>query len=257
MIYKAQVSHVGSNFSCIDILTVLYSKTDFSKDELVISKGWVAASIYALGVRFGLMPQEAIDTFCNGDNKYVGLIEPLGVFGAKIAGGSMGLGLPGAVGLALAKKIKGEEGRVYCLMSDGELAIGTTWESILVAGHHKLDNLVVMVDNNGLQAMGKTEEVLKTKGGMSQWELARYGWEKRTGSGHDFWDINSCLGFSHVLEDGYIVKPSRRDPEKPLWIDFITVKGKGVSIFENDNQWHYRAPNKEHYDVAIQELCQK
>ena len=237
MIYKAQVSHIGSNFSAIDILTVLYSKADFTKDKLVVSKGWVAASIYALGVKYGLCPQEAIDTFCDGKSKYIGLIEPLGFFGAEVAGGSMGLGLPGAVGLALAKKLKGEDGKVYVLMSDGELAIGTTWESALIAAQHKLDNLVVIVDQNSWQAMGKTEDILKIPHIKVFDDL---GWYSSFCDGHDFKDIEYVLDIECQ--------------NTPVIIKANTTKGKGVSFMENNNLFHYKAPNEEEYKQALKEL---
>ena len=243
MIYKAQVSHIGSNLSCIDILTVLYSKADFKKDKLVVSKGWVAASVYALNVKYGLMPQEATDTFCIGESKYIGLIEPMGVFGCETASGSMGLGFPSAVGLALAKKLKGEEGMVYCLMSDGELQCGTTWECVLIAGKHKLDNLVVIIDDNGLQAMGKTEDILPTP---IHW--INEGWKPIAINGHSHDEIQRAL-------DGNAKLPLSWHKEKrPLYIPAKTIKGKGVSFMENNNLFHYKAPNKDEYEEALKEL---
>ena len=245
MIYKAQVSHIGSNFSCIDILTVLYSHANFKTDRLVVSKGWVAASIYALNVKYGLMPQQAIDTFCDGESPYIGLIEPLGVFGAEIAGGSMGLGLPGAVGLALAKKLKGEEGTTYVLMSDGEMQCGTTWESALIAAHHKLDNLVVIVDYNKLQAMGKTNEILNINPLCNKW--ATFGWMVMEIDGHNFSqiepNIKQQIGLD-LLKQGLRVQDF---DQKPWAIIADTVKGKGVSFMENNNLYHYKNLSEEEY----------
>src|SRR3990167_10363431 len=158
LIYGAQTSHIGSNFSCIDILAVLFEKIDLDKDKFVLSKGWVAASLYYFLWRKGRITEEELNSFCKEGSKFIGLAEPI-TPDIMIAGGSMGLGLPGAVGLALAKKIKKEEGKVYVLMSDGEMQSGTFWESILITRHHKLDNLVILVDYNGLQAMGETRDV--------------------------------------------------------------------------------------------------
>lgn len=236
MLFKAQTSHIGSNFSCIDILTVLYEKLDPKKDKLVVSKGWVAASVYALNVSKGYMPQEALDTYCQDNSKFIGLIEPLGYFGCEFAGGSMGYGLPAGVGFALAKKIKDEEGKVYVLMSDGELAIGTTWESALIAAHHELDNLVVIIDNNGWQAMGKVEDVLKTHPGcFSGWNIAQF-------DGHDFEAIEYALNANGEFKD------------KPICLRANTIKGKNVSFMENNNLYHYKQLSQTEYDEAKKEL---
>lgn len=251
MLFLAQTSHIGSNYSCIDILTVLYSKMDPKKDKLVVSKGWVAASIYALNVKYGYMPQEAIDTYCDGKSKYIGLIEPIGYFGCETASGSMGLGLPTAVGLALAKKLKGEEGKVYCLMSDGELQCGTTWEAALIAAHHKLDNLVVMVDNNGLQAMGPTQDILKCSFPINP-ERGQKGWHYRglsKESAHDFEKIEDLINVEECFKsDIEYYGPM------PFLLEFDTTKGKGVSFMENSNLYHYKQLSEEEYTKALKEL---
>ena len=165
LIYQAQTSHIGSNFSCIDILTVLYSIANIDKDlkedrdRIVVSKGWVAAAMYTFLDRKGIIPKEDLETYCKNGSKYIGLAEP-NVRGVEAAGGSMGFGLPFGVGFALAKKIKKEQGKAFILISDGEIGCGTTWESALIAAHNKLDNLFVIVDMNGLQAMGRVKEIL-------------------------------------------------------------------------------------------------
>lgn len=236
MLFKAQTSHIGSNFGCIDILTVLYEKLDPAKDKLIISKGWVAASIYALNVSKGYMPQEAVDTYCQDGSPYIGLIEPLGYFGCEFAGGSMGYGLPAGVGFALAKKMKGEEGKVYVLMSDGEQAIGTTWESMLIAAQHKLSNLLVIVDNNGFQAMGKTQEIL------DPYLHDFAGWEESRMDGHDHEGIDICV-FKYGNEN-----------DTPSMIFADTIKGRGVSFMENNNLYHYKQLSDEEYQKALIEL---
>src|SRR4030042_5602854 len=165
LIYQAQASHIGSNFSCIDLLAVLYNIANIDKDlkedrdRIVVSKGWVAASVYYFLAKKGIIPEKDLESFCKDGSRYIGLSEP-NVRGIEGAGGSMGYGLPFGVGFALAKKIKKEKGRVFVLMSDGEMQTGTTWESALIAVQHKLDNLLVIVDVNELQAMGKIEEIL-------------------------------------------------------------------------------------------------
>lgn len=235
MIHKAGTSHIGSNLSCIDILSVLFEKLDIPNDELVVSKGWVAAAVYYFLAEKGVIPKDDLERFCGPtEEEYIGLIEPHGKFGLRFAGGSMGYGLPAAVGFALAKKWKGETGTVYCLMSDGELAIGTTWEAALLAGQHNLTNLVVMVDSNGWQAMGKTHEILETT-----FPILPRTWSYTVANGHNFASIEAALGQLRL---------------NPLLIDFGTTKGKGVSFMENDNRWHYLHTSEDDYQKALKEL---
>lgn len=241
LIYNAQTSHIGSNFSCIDILTVLYDKANLTKelkedrDRIVISKGWVAASIYILLAEKGIIPKEDLKTYCQEGSKYIGLLEP-SIKGVEAAGGAMGFGLPFGVGFALSKKIKKEKGRVFVLMSDGEMDCGTTWESALIAAHHNLDNLTVIVDANSLQAMGKVEEILNTNPLGKKWRS--FGWKVKEINGHNFEEIEKSL----VKED------------RPTVIIAHTIKGKGVSFMENNNLYHYKAPSEEEYRLALEEI---
>ena len=193
LVYKAQTSHIGSLFSCADIMAVLFEKLDLDKDRFVLSAGWKAAMLYYHMWRKGLITEEELDSYCQPESKWIGLAEPVHPF-IKIAGGSMGLGLPGAVGLAMVKKIKGEEGTVYVLMSDGELQCGTTWEASLIAAKQKLDNLVVVVDNNGFQAMGKTENILHAR-------FPSTGWDEWTVDGHSFHGIEHAFNCVFVHMD--------------------------------------------------------
>ncbi len=242
LIYQAQTSHIGSNFSCIDILTVLYNIANIDKDlkedrdRIVISKGWVAASIYYFLSEKGIIPKEDLKTYCKDDSKYIGLLEP-SVRGVEAAGGSMGFGLPFGVGFALAKKVKREKGKTFVLMSDGEMDCGTSWESALIAAHHKLDNLFVVVDFNGLQAMGRVKEILNVEPLKDKWQA--FGWEVREIDGHNFEEIEKAL---------------TSISDKPVMIIAKTVKGKGVSFMEGDNIWHYKAPSEEEYKKALEEL---
>lgn len=224
LIYNAQTSHIGSNFSCIDILTVLFEKIDLDKDRFVLSKGWVAASLYYFLWRKGRITEEELNSFCKEGSKFIGLAEPI-IPDIKIAGGSMGLGLPGAVGLALAKKIKKEPGKVYVLMSDGEMQSGTTWESGLIINHHNLDNLVVIVDYNGLQAMGKVDDILKIPIDIDI-------------DGHDYEQIAKTLD-EHSGQDFIFAK---------------TIKGKGWKRAEGNNLYHYKGLSEEEYKEAVAEL---
>lgn len=238
MIYKAQTSHVGSNFSCIDLLTVIFEKSDLDKDQIILSKGWAAASLYYFLWRKGRITDEELDSYCQPGSKFIGLAEPI-IPEIPAAGGSMGFGLPFGVGFALAKKLKKEKGRAFVLMSDGETQIGTTWESALIAAHQKLDNLLAIIDYNGLQAMGKVEEVLNIEPLKDKWES--FGWEVREIDGHNFEDIEKAL-------------TSSPRQEKPAVIIAKTIKGKGVSFMEGVNLYHYKAPSDEEYQRALKEL---
>lgn len=237
MVYEGQTSHIGSNFSCIDLLTVLFDKIDVAKDKVVFSKGWVAASAYYFLAKVGILPEASLDLFCKEGSPLIGLVEP-NVPGIEAAGGSMGYGLPFGVGFALAKKLNGDTGKIYVLMSDGEMAVGTTWESALIAAHHKLDNLVVIVDKNKLQAMGTTNEVLGIDPLYPKW--VAFGWSVVNIEGHDFLDIQGAL---------------ENTPHKPTIIIANTVKGKGVSFMEDSNLYHYKNLTEEEYNDAKKELC--
>lgn len=239
LIHKAQTSHVGSNFSCIDLLTVLFERADLDKDKIILSKGWAAASLYYFLWRKGKITKEELDSYCQPGSKFIGLAEPI-IPDIPAAGGSMGFGLPFGVGFALAKRIKKEEGKISVLMSDGEMQIGTTWESALLAVHHKLDNLSVIVDFNGLQAMGKVKDILDIEPLKDKWKA--FGWEVREIDGHNLEEIESSLA-SQSAEKG-----------KPVAIIARTIKGKGVSFMEGENLYHYKAPSDEEYQKALKEL---
>lgn len=240
MIHEAGTSHIASNFSVIDIATVLYENLK-KEDKVVWSKGWVAATIYYFLAQQGKIPKEELDLFgkeINGDIKYLGLVETT-TPGIHANAGSMGHGLPIACGMALAKKLKGELGNIYCIMSDGEMNEGTTWESAMFAAHHKLDNLVVLVDANKWQAMGKTEEVLDV-------DIKRaffgFGWASWNGDGHDYKIIENAI--LHADDSS----------GRPHAAIFDTIKGKGVSFMEDHLLFHYKHVEKDEYEKAVLEI---
>lgn len=239
MIHGAGTSHIASNFSATDFAVVLYEVADHTKDKICWSKGWSAALAYSLLARHGFIPKEDLELFgkeVDGKIKYLGLLET-GVNGIYGAGGAMGHLLPIACGMALAKKLKGEEGNIYCIMSDGEMNEGTTWESAMFAKHHKLDNLIVIVDQNKWQAMGKTEDVLDVDLNKA-W--AGFGWSVKDIGGHDYGVIDSALtGFASIF---------------PKVIIAHTIKGKGVSFMEDHLLYHYKHVDDENYLQAKKEL---
>lgn len=225
MVYKAQSSHIGSNFSVIDILTVLFANLK-EHDQVILSAGWKAAAFYYFLSKRGEFPEHWLDTYNQEGSTLIGLTEP-GVPGVLFAGGSMQMGLPAAVGFALAKKIKGEPGTVYCVVSDGELAGGMIWESQLILKQHNLDNLKIIVDCNGLQAMGETSSILNVVDAEEQYD------------GHDFREIGNAL---------------RSVAQDDQWVLFKTIKGRGVSFMENNNLYHYKNLSAEEYQKAREEL---
>jgi transketolase len=237
MIYRAQTSHIGSNFSCIDLLTVIFEKADLNRDKVILSKGWAAASLYYFLKRKGRITDENLNSYCQPGSKFIGLAEPI-IPEIPAAGGSMGFGLPFGTGFALAKKIKKENGRIFVLMSDGEMQVGTTWESALIANQHGLDNLCVVVDCNRLQAMGNVDEILDIEPLGDKWKA--FGWNACEIDGHNFDQIEKALNV--------------QAPGKPTVIIARTVKGKGVSFMEGDNVYHYKAPSEQEFQKALKEL---
>lgn len=241
MIHEAGTSHIASNFSIIDATVVLYENLR-PKDEVVWSKGWVAATIYYFLAQQSKIPQSDLDLFgkeVNSGIPYLGLVET-STPGIWANAGSMGHGLPIACGMALAKKLKGEEGKIYCIMSDGEMNEGTTWESAMFAAHHKLDNLVVIVDKNKWQAMGKTEDVLN----VDIFEaFGGFGWKRAEIDGHDFERLDHFLTIVNNFE-------------KPRVLICNTIKGKGVSFMEDHLLYHYKHVDDENYKQAVEELSQ-
>jgi len=234
MIHKAGTAHTASNFSVTDLAVVIYENLK-PEDRVVWSKGWAAATTYVLMARRGDFPEKDLDIFPN--KPFINLVE-YGVPGVETTGGSMGHGLPVALGIALGQKMAGVAGHIYCIMSDGELNEGTSWEGALVGGHHALENLTVFIDRNTWQAMGKTEDVLKLEPLADKWKA--FGWTPYRVDGHDHAAIEKALLASH---EG-----------KPKVIICDTVKGKGVSFMEHSLVFHYKVVDKETYNKAMAEL---
>jgi len=235
MIFKAQTSHIGSNLSCIDILTALYFLVMKDDDRFVLSKGWSASALYVVLAEKGYFDKKLLDTYCHGDSPLISLASAE-VDGVEASTGSMGHGLPIAVGMALSKKLTKQKDRVYCLIGDGELDCGTTWESALFAGHHKLNNLTIIIDCNGLQGFGKTKDIIDARPIAKKFK---------------------AFGFSAIRIDGHnfdeLARMGKRT-QKPLVIIAYTIKGRGVSFMENNNDWHYWNIPEDKYKLAIAEV---
>lgn len=249
MVHLAKSSHIGSSLSMADLLAVLYggilqidpARPDWpDRDRFLLSKGHGAAGLYAVLAEVGFLPVEWLDRYC-GDGSYLaGHVTNTGLPGVEVSTGSLGHGLSIACGMALAGKRDERPYRVFVMLSDGECDEGSTWEGMLFAGHHRLDNLVAIVDYNKIQSLGRVEEVLNLEPLGKKWEA--FGWSVREIDGHNFDEIERVLR----------AVPFERG--RPSCVIAHTVKGKGVSFMENKLLWHYRAPNEEELQQALNEL---
>ena len=249
MIYKSQSSHIGSSLSIVDLLAVLYGKkiitfdinnpSMVSRDKFILSKGHAAAALYATLANIGFFKKDKLLEY--GVNKSIFLAHASHyVPGVEFSTGSLGHGLPIGCGVALAYKRKRSVNKVFIINSDGEMAEGSNWESILFASHYKLDNLTLIIDYNKLQSFGSIENTLKLE--PLREKFTSFGWNVIEIDGHDYQQIEKAL------------LSSKKFNGKPNCIIANTVKGKGISFMENKVEWHYKTPNIEEYDIAIKEL---
>ena len=249
MVRAARSSHIGSAFSMAELLAVLYSgvlRTDAERpewpdrDRLVLSKGHACTALYAVLAERGFFPLQWLDTFYQNGGRLMGHATHHGVPGVEVSTGALGHGLPIACGIALAAKRRGAGYRVFTILSDGECDEGSIWEAALMAPHHRLDNLVVIIDYNKIQSLGSVQEVLDLEPLGAKWKS--FGWSVKEVDGHDV----STL--ARVLESVPF------EPAKPSCIVAHTVKGKGVVFMEGRLLWHYRTPDDEEYRDALAEL---
>lgn len=242
-------SHIGSILSIADILAVLYGsilnyRADEPKwsgrDRFILSKGHAGAGVYATLAEMGFMSTDKLKTHYQDGSDLSGHVSHKGIPGVDLSTGSLGHGLPVAAGMALSAKIDTKKHRVFVLMSDGECDEGSNWEAILFSAHHKLDNLVAIVDRNKLQSIHSTEDTLELEPFADKWRA--FGWDVIEVDGHDHDNLfNTCI-------------ERERASGKPLCVIAETTKGKGVSFMENQVLWHYRSPQGDEYDAAISEL---
>jgi transketolase len=249
MTHHANASHVGSSLSMVELLTVLYGKVlsvdperpDWSeRDRFVLSKGHGCAAYYAVLAEAGFFPLEWLDTFYQNGSRLAGHATHTDVPGIEISTGSLGHGLSVATGMALVGKRDDRPWRVFCLLSDGECDEGSTWEPILFAPQHRLDNLTAIVDYNKIQSLGTVKEVMDLEPFADKWRA--FGWAVREIDGHNLEETEAVL-CSLPFEPG-----------RPSCVIAHTVKGKGVSFMENKLLWHYRIPQGEEYEAALAEL---
>ena len=245
----AKSGHPGGSLSAADILTYLYfaemnvdpenpAKPD--RDRFVLSKGHIAPGLYATLAHRGFFPEEELKTLRKIGSRLQGHPDMKKIPGVDMSSGSLGQGISAACGMAKAAKLTGADYRVYAVLGDGEIQEGEVWEAAMFASHYDLDNLCILVDNNGLQIDGNIEDVMSPY--PIDEKFKAFGFHVINIDGHDFDQIEAAY------------KEARTVKGKSTAIIAKTVKGKGVSFMENKASWHGTAPNDEQYEIAMNEL---
>ena len=247
MLHEAKSGHPGGSLSCVDILVALYynimtvdpqnPKLE-NRDRFVLSKGHSCPALYAVLADLGFFKKEDLMTLRKIDSHLQGHPDCKKTFGVDVNTGSLGQGASIAVGLAMAAKKKNETHRVFALLGDGECQEGLVWESAMAASHYKLDNLVFILDNNGLQIDGSNDEVMSL-GDISQ-KFKSFGFEVVKCDGHNINEIILAL--------------KTKTNNKPLFVLCKTIKGKGVPFMENNYSWHGKTISDEDYNNALKAL---
>jgi transketolase len=241
--------HLGSSLSCVDILVALYWRVlridaahplDLSRDRFILSKGHAAPALYTTLAYRSFFDEALLDTFAAPGGRLAEQPSPQCVPGVEAATGSLGHGLPVALGMALAADITGRDYRVFSLLSDGECNEGSVWEAAMMAPARGLERVTAIVDFNGWQATGRSREVLALDPLAEK--FSAFGWSTYTVDGHD---LEALVALLARTPDG---------TGKPVAVIADTIKGKGVSFMEDDNNWHYRIPNAEEVVAAHREL---
>lgn len=247
-VYNAKSGHPGGSLSITDLLTYLYFEKmnvnssdpeDPNRDRFVLSKGHCAPALYAVLALKGYFSEKELKSL-----RHIGAMlqgHPcIHTKGIDMSSGSLGQGISAACGMALAGKLDGKSYKVYTVLGDGEIEEGQVWEAAMFAAHKNLDNLIAVVDNNGLQIDGPISEVCSPEPITDK--FAAFGWHVITMDAHDFDSIEKAFAEAETISG------------KPVAIIQKSIKGKGVSFMENQVSWHGSAPNKEQYEQAMKEL---
>ena len=248
-VYNAKSGHPGGSLSCADILTVLYfnqmninpeKPNAEGRDRFVLSKGHCSPALYSVLARKGYFDKEELKTFRKIGSNLQGHPDMNKVPGVDMTTGSLGQGLSSAVGMAIASKMDSAGCRVYCLIGDGEIDEGQIWEAAMTASNKKLDNLCVILDNNGLQLETNIDEILDPTSLHDK--FASFGFNVIECDGHNITNLIDAFD------------SAKQKKGMPSVIIAKTIKGKGVSFMENQIEWHGKAPNEEQYNKALEEL---
>lgn len=246
MCSRSGASHIGAALSVIDILATIYADVARidpaepearDRDIVLVSKGHSASGVYAVMAHAGFFPLEWLDDYYLDGSHLGGHVTAHGIPGVEFSTGALGHALPFGVGRALTDKLDANDRRVFCVLSDGECAEGSNWEAALLAAHHGLGNVTVVVDRNGLQILGSTEDVLGLEPFADKWRA--FGWEVLEVDGHDYAALADAIG-------------GRGD--RPRVVIANTTKGKGVDFMEGKYEWHTLVPNAEHVTAALAQL---
>lgn len=246
--YNSNTGHISSNLSIADLVYCVYEiakiqpkdfygKKNNDRDRFILSKGHASLALYVVLYLKGFISQEQLFTYGNHNGTKLAVHPKHYVTGIEFSTGSLGQGITFAVGCALAGKIENSQRKIYCLISDGEINEGSCWEALWFASHHNLNNLVLLYDNNSLQALGETRKVLNNDNVLDK--ISTFGLNTLTVDGHNHNEIKNALSKSY---------------DKPTFIEFKTIAGKRVSFMENSIAWHYKTMTKEEYEYAINEL---
>jgi transketolase len=251
MTNRGGTSHIASIYSMADIVAVLYADVlhhDPSnprmpdRDRFILSKGHAGAGVYAALAECGYFPVKDLERHCQNGSPFSGHVSHKGIPGVEASTGSLGQGMPMAMGMAMAAKLSGQGHRVYCVIGDGECDEGAVWESALIANQYKLDNFIVTIDFNKIQSITSVEDTIALEPLDQKW--ASFGWHVIRVDGHDH----------DALHRAYDEARAARGDGKPIVVIADTVKGKGVSFMENQVLWHYRTARNGEYDAALAEL---
>ena len=241
MYFNANAGHIGCSLSCIDLMIGSLITHRKESEVFLLSKGHAAASLYACLHELGEISDETLKTFYQNGTTLPAHPAPNKIKGIPFATGSLGHGLPIAIGIAQANKILQNDEFTYVLMSDGETNEGTTWEGGHYAVAKRLDNLIVMIDKNGLQGFGNTHDILGVSADKNKWEAM--GFEVVEVDGHNVFQIHQQIELFKAVKNGI-----------PKLLIANTIKGKGVSYMENKLEWHYLPMKLENYEMAINDV---
>lgn len=248
MVHRAKASHIGSALSICDIVAVLYAQVMRldpaqpalpQRDRFILSKGHACVAVYAALAETGFFPQQMLLEYGKDHSVLMNHISHK-VAGVEFSTGSLGQGLPFGTGKALAAKRQQQDWRSFVVLGDGEMGEGSNWEAMMFAAHHKLDNLVAIVDYNNLQSLTTVDETLRLDPLADK--ARAFGWAAVEVDGHD-----------HDALQQVLAKPVW-EKDKPLLVIARTTKGKGVSYMENSVAWHYKSPSDEQLMQAMEEL---
>lgn len=250
MAYNANGGHIGCSLSIVDILAVLYFDTLKIKpnapkwknrDFFILSKGHACSALYATLAEKGFFPIALLKDYLKNGSMIPGHVTLNSLPGIEATAGSLGHGLSIGAGIGLSLKNDNKKSRVYVLIGDGEAEEGSVWEAIMFIGHHKINNVILIIDNNDLQIVGKSSKILNSYPFKNK--LESFGWEIKNIDGHNIMEILKAF--------------RQKESKKPLAIIAKTIKGKGVDFMENKIEWHGKSLSKDEYEKAIFELNTK